>query len=119
MMENKPKHEPDSRWQQTVQDWFRHVLSDYPDLEPHHVLLTRGCCDALSRAIEAREAIVNDGAYVRNRFGDIVKHPAIGVERDSLIVFSRLLRELDLNVELPAEAARPPALRSNRRPYAI
>ena len=60
------------------------------------------------------EAIEKDGAYFKNRFGEVKKHPAIGVERDALIVFARLVRELDLDVDPPSEAKRPPALHSFR-----
>jgi hypothetical protein len=51
---------------------------------------------------------------VKNRFGEVVKHPAIGVERDALITFARMLRELDLDIEPPKDMQRLPALRSNR-----
>ena len=41
--------------------------------------------------------------------------PEIAIERDSRVAFARLIRELDLDTNSPAESSRPPALRSNRR----
>jgi hypothetical protein len=38
-------------------------------------------------------------------------HPAWALERDSKILFSRLLRELNLDIDTPAEDhSRPPAI---------
>src|SRR3990167_1234436 len=88
--------------------WYRHVISEY-QLEPHHVELLRLCCEALDRAEDARAMLAEEGTIVQGRFGPKA-HPAIAIERDSRHAFARLLRELDLDVDPPAEAARPPLL---------
>lgn len=107
----KPKQKPPRHLRKLTKAWFRSVVESYL-LEPHHLKVLTNACEALDRAAEAREAISKDGAYVKNRFGESTKHPALTVERDCWIVFARLLRELDLDVEPPVEAKRPPALRS-------
>jgi hypothetical protein len=40
--------------------------------------------------------------------------PLVRIESDCRLSFARLLRELDLDVDPPAEAKRPPMLRSIR-----
>jgi len=96
-----------------MKKWFAHVVGTR-ELKQHHVLLLIGCCEALDRAGEARRAVKRDGAYIKMASGEIRKHPGLAVERDALIVFSRLLRELDLDLAPPKEAKRGPLLRSLR-----
>jgi hypothetical protein len=55
------------------------------------------------------------GLTITDDRGNIRPHPAIAIEKDSRIAAARLIRELDLDVDLPTAPARPPALRSNRR----
>src|SRR5690606_6486090 len=94
--------------------WWASVYSDY-QLESHHVRLLTLAAEAWDRTVAAREAIEQHGLTYTDRFGAPKARPEVAVERDSRIAFARLLRELDLDVEPPAEAPRPPALRSNRR----
>ena len=93
--------------------WWSAVLREY-ELEPHHVRLLTLAAEAWDRAQEARETVARDGSYYHDRFGAPRKHPAVQVELDSRTSFSRLIRELDLDTEHPAEARRPPGLRSVR-----
>lgn len=94
--------------------WWREVVKIY-DLESHHLRLLQAACEVWDRLQEARELLARDGLVIEGREGGMRPHPAVAIERDSRIGFSRLVRELDLDVELPAPGARPPALRSNRR----
>jgi P27 family predicted phage terminase small subunit len=104
-----PKHlSPSSK------KWFREVVTTWA-LEEHHRRLLVGACEALDRAAEARKAIETDGPYFKNRFGEVRKHPAIGVERDSMAVFARFLRELALDIDAPPAAPRPSTLLSMTR----
>jgi hypothetical protein len=50
-----------------------------------------------------------------DRHGDPRARPEIQIEIASRTSFARLLRELDLDVEVPTANSRPPGLRSNRR----
>src|SRR5690606_15615164 len=94
--------------------WWAAVLHDY-ELEPHHVRLLTLAAEAWDRTVAAREAIEQHGLTYTDRFGAPKARPVVAVERVIRISFARLLRELDLDVEPPAETPRPPALRSNRR----
>jgi phage terminase small subunit len=87
--------------------WWESVASQF-DLEPHHVMLLTAAAEAWDRLQDAREAIVRDGAFVKDRFKQLKAHPAVAVERDARIGFARLLRELNLDSEPSAEPRPPP-----------
>jgi P27 family predicted phage terminase small subunit len=110
---NEPTPKPPKHLSRDSKAWWTEVITGWK-LEQHHRKILTAACEALDRATEARKAVARDGAYVKNRFGEVVKHPAIGVERDALITFARMLRELDLDNEPPKHMQRLPALRSNR-----
>ncbi len=93
--------------------WWKSVLANYA-LGDHHLHLLRLACDALDRAEQARQALATLGTIYLDRFNARHPRPEVAIERDSRIAFARLCRELDLDTEMAA-AARPPALRSNRR----
>lgn len=99
-----PKHlRPETRrwWLETATKWV---------LEGHHLHLLTLAGEALDRAQQAREAILKDGAFFAPPNGGAPKkHPGIAVERDSMIAFARLVRELDLDGS-PQPDARPPRL---------
>jgi phage terminase small subunit len=95
--------------------WFREVVRDYV-LEGHHVRLLTLACRAWDRAEQAREIIAAEGLTTKDRYGTAKAHPAVAIERDARIGFARLVRELDLDVEMPRAARTgPPGLGSNRR----
>jgi phage terminase small subunit len=94
--------------------WFRSVVRDYA-LEPHHIRLLTLACRAWDRAEEARAVLDVEGLTVKDRYGCSKTHPCIAIERDYRTQFARMVRELDLDTEVPRSArVGPPALRSNR-----
>jgi len=99
-----------------MQAWWNDVVTDY-DLDQHHLRLLEAACDSWDEMVAARQLLREEGYTVATRDGGKKKHPAADIERDARLSFARLLRELDLDAEPPAErpAWRPPALRSNRR----
>lgn len=72
-------------------------------LEPHHLLLLQGAAELWDRLQDARETVEKEGAIIADRFGCPREHPAAKLERDSKIVFCRMVRELALDIEPPAE----------------
>jgi phage terminase small subunit len=94
--------------------WFAGVLKQY-ELEEHHVRLLVLASEAFDRCVAARQAIDEHGMIFIDRFGAPRQRPEIAIERDSRLSFTRLIRELDLDVGQPAVPSRPPALVSNRR----
>lgn len=94
--------------------WWNIVVRDY-SLEHHHLRLLQAACEAWDRMQEARKALEAHGLIFMDTKGDPKTRPEVAIERDSRVAFARLVRELDLDVEAPADRSRPPALLSNRR----
>lgn len=83
-----------------TRQWARELMKKY-DFESHHHTLLFLACTAIDRAAEAREALARDGAIVAGPDGTPRRHPAVTVERDSMLAVARLLRELGLDVDPP------------------
>lgn len=66
------------------------------ECDEHHLLLLTAACEANDRAAEARRVIDEEGLLVEGRFGKKT-HPAVMIERDSRLAFSRLVRQLRLD----------------------
>jgi phage terminase small subunit len=93
--------------------WWRSVVHDY-ELEPHHLRLLQAAAEAWDRMQGARRAIAEHGSLTfTDSSGNLKAHPAEAIERNARTAFARLVRELDLDAEAPAERSRPPALHSN------
>lgn len=91
--------------------WYEQVASQYV-LEEHHLRLLRLAGEAWDRGQQARELLQKHGLTFTDRLGNVRVRPEIAVERDSRIAFARLVRELALDVEGPAEEyPRPAAIR--------
>ena len=95
----------------TTRKWWRSVVGRW-ELEDHHVRLLTLAAEAWDRGEQARELVARDGLTTPTRDGGAKLHPAVRVETDCRLAFARLLRELDLDLDPPAETRRPPALRS-------
>jgi phage terminase small subunit len=107
MKNAKPR--PPKHLRPSTKLWWSQVVLDF-SLDEHHLHLLTAACECLDRAAEAREIIDVEGPYFTDRHGARKPHPALQVERDSKALFSRLLRELALDVEAPMDPRRPPAL---------
>lgn len=109
----RPK--PPKHLQPATRHWFASVVEAY-DLEQHHVLLLVLASEAWDRCVAARTILDHEGLTFNDRFNSPHARPEIAIERDSRIAFARIIRELDLDVDMPTEPRRTPAIRSNRRP---
>lgn len=103
MPDESPK--PPSHLSAESKRWWAHVMATY-DLEPHHVLLLRAAAEAWDRKQQARRAIKKHGAIYADRFGQPRARPEVQTEKDCAVIFARMLRELQLDVEPPAESPR-------------
>jgi P27 family predicted phage terminase small subunit len=94
--------------------WWETVIGTWR-LEEHHVKLLTLAATSWDRVEQARALIAKEGLTVPTKDGGCRAHPAVKIEAEAKIAFCRCLRELDLDVEPPAEARRPPSLRSVAR----
>ena len=90
-------------------DFWISVLNDYDLEESHHLKLLESASVCVDRIAQARRHIRKHGAFLKDRFGQMKENPAGKVERENKILFSRLVRELNLDLETPP-ANRPPEI---------
>lgn len=91
--------------------WVAGIEAEY-ELEDWHRRLLQGAAEQWDRAQEARATVAVDGAYVKDRFGQLRAHPGVAVQRDALTLFARLVREL--NLDSAPDDARPPRIGRGR-----
>ena len=103
---NAPRH-----LRAATQRWWLSVVEQW-ELEQHHLRLLTLASEAWDHGQQARRQVDKEGLTVVTRDGGAKLHPAMRVEADCRVAFARLIRELDLDVEPPNEARRPPVLRS-------
>jgi P27 family predicted phage terminase small subunit len=102
----------------SARQWWETTVEAYV-LQEHHVRLLQLACEAWDRSQEARAQLEREGLTIPGREGGIRPHPCVAIERDSRLAVARLVRELDLDVELPvSDRSGPPAIFSNRARYA-
>lgn len=100
--------QPPEHLSEDAAKWFASVTTEF-DLEEHHLKLLTLAAESWDRCQQARQAIAEHGLTYDDRFGAPRLRPEVAVERDAKVAFARLLRELCLDLEPPAEAPRPPA----------
>jgi P27 family predicted phage terminase small subunit len=114
-VELPPPPEPPEHLSQEMRNWWTQIVNEFI-LESHHVRLLQLACEAWDRQAAARQILAEEGMTIPTGTGSRKPHPAVGIERDAKTQFARLLRELDLDVEMPKQDRRewPPKLKSNR-----
>jgi phage terminase small subunit len=83
-------------------------------LEEHHERVLTATCRAWDTMEAAERLLDRDGLVVDTKAGGPRAHPAVKIAAEARLQFFRGVRELDLDLDAPAEARRPPALRSMR-----
>ena len=89
-------------------EWWLSVIAEYA-LEPHHIRLLTLAAESFDRCVAAREILASEGMVYRDRFDQPRQHPACAIERDNKISFSRLLREIALDLN-EVEPPKPPKI---------
>jgi len=89
--------------------WWKWVTNEFL-LEEHHLRLLELCCRAWDRAEAARRGIKKHGLTYTAKNGDVRPRPEVSIEKNAMVVFARLLRELSLDVPPPGAEVRLPRL---------
>jgi hypothetical protein len=76
-------------------------------LEPHQFELLKSLCECLDRQELCRKQLKKDGLFLVTRFGETKPHPALREEREHRILYARLIRELNLDLEIPENPRKP------------
>lgn len=79
-------------------------------LDPTERELLRLALEALDRCDQSRQILAREGIVTSNRYGAVVAHPCVAIERDSRIAAARIFRDLALP-DVPAEVVAPLDLR--------
>jgi hypothetical protein len=87
--------------------WWTGVVESY-ELQPHHLHLLTLAARALDRIATAREALRKNGLIYRDGHGVRRASPEAVIEKNSSILFARLLRELRLDDVMDDDADRVP-----------
>ena len=92
--------------------WYEEIARDY-EMDAHHYRLLAGAASAWDRAEAARKALSENGLTFLDRFNQPRARPECNIARDSMILFSRLLREIGLDAPNLPSVPRPIALPAN------
>ena len=103
----KKKLKIPSHLSQESKNFYRKVVSEF-EFEDHHLKILQAACETWDRITEARVEVAKTGVFFLDRWGQPRENPAVKSERDSRVVFARLLRELNLDIAAPD--SRPPSL---------
>lgn len=90
----------------TSRAWWREMIAAYA-FDPAALRILEGAATTWDRALSARESIASEGAVIHDRFGSPRTHPAVAIEKNALIAFARLMRELAIDPSPPD--SRPPS----------
>jgi hypothetical protein len=87
----------------------RDVLKEYEFNDTHDFRRLDLAAHCLDRIAECHKVIEAEGVFIKDRFEQLRENPAIKVEKDQKVIFCRIVRELNLDIQPPKES-RPPAL---------
>jgi P27 family predicted phage terminase small subunit len=87
--------------------WLQ-VTTDFEVTDSAGLALLTQALYAWDRCEAARALVDAEGAVVRDRFNQLVPHPAVRIERDSRAQFVRCMAALNLDVQPARPPGRPP-----------
>jgi phage terminase small subunit len=82
--------------------WWAVVVNDY-ELEERHLMILTMAGEFWDEHLAANEVLAKEGLTYDDRFGAPKPRPEVAIARDSRLGYARLMRELSLDIEPPAE----------------
>ena len=92
------KPEPPEHLCEAAKSWWRRVNEKY-DFEPHQLHQVEEAANALHRCHLARAVLDKEGLTFKDRFKQPKARPEAAIARDNAVLFSRICRELRLDIE--------------------
>jgi P27 family predicted phage terminase small subunit len=83
------------------------VQQDFEIEEAASLRLLLTACQSLDRMRQAQALIAKDGIVVRDRFGQLQRHPAATIERDARSAMLHAIKQMNLNIQPPGKPGRP------------
>jgi P27 family predicted phage terminase small subunit len=102
---------PPSNLSAEARELWRRIIAEFEITDSAALLLLRSACEALDRMRRAQELITQHGELVRDKWGQLKKNPACGIEADARSAMHRALKQLNLDIEPPGKPGRPGGLR--------
>ncbi len=94
----KPANPPKSLSAE-AKTWWKKLVKEYEIDDPAGCLLLQTSLEALDRMRGAQQTIADDGATIKDRFGQLRAHPAVNIERDARAAVLSGLKALNLDLE--------------------
>jgi P27 family predicted phage terminase small subunit len=101
------KHNAPGHLSKEAREVWRVVVDSFDLLDSDFVLL-RVVCESFDRLQAARRAIEKEGMILTDANGRKYLNPACSIEKESRMGLLRAWRQLNLDIEAPAEVGRPP-----------
>ena len=95
-----------SHLQKSGKQLWLDISSEYL-FEAHQLEILRLLCECLDRLETCRKQLKADGLFIVNRFGELRPHVALKEEREHRVLFTRLARELALDLDIPDSPRKP------------
>jgi P27 family predicted phage terminase small subunit len=90
---------PPKHLSRAAKSLFRALQAEYGIEDAAGLDLLSDYCEFYDRREQARSIIRQEGAVIKDRFEQSVPHPATRIERDSSAAMTRILRQLNLDLE--------------------
>jgi P27 family predicted phage terminase small subunit len=87
--------------------WWDRIVSGW-DLDDPGLLILQSVCETFDRMRQAQQQIKEEGATIRDRFGQLKQHPAVLTELHNRAAMLRNLKLLGLDLEPIGPVGRPP-----------
>jgi P27 family predicted phage terminase small subunit len=88
--------------------WWKKIVAEW-EMDDPSLMLLESALEAFDRMREAQATLKEEGAIVKDRFGQPKMHPATLIERDSKATILRTMRALHLDIEPLHDAPGRPA----------
>jgi phage terminase small subunit len=106
MAKKSPFPSPPAHLAAPTKRWWQEIVAAF-ELESHHLRILQLAAESWDRAQQARRVLAKEGLTYLDRFKAPRNRPEVAIERDSRLAFARLIRELSLDVNPPAEVRKP------------